>query len=154
MRSWIDEIYFVGKRQSKKRFRRQIYSAWGDTCAYCGAVAESLDHVMPRHNGGLTVMENLIPACLYCNGNKGSQDFVVWYRKQKFYSIERETLIWLWIKQFECSPNDGVTHKPISCRFRPVEHSDLLLAGCDIDRPPLEDGLFNVGFLDEFHQAA
>ena len=154
MGSWIDEIYFVGKRQSKKRFRRQIYSAWGDRCAYCGEVARSLDHVMPRHNGGLTVMQNLIPACLHCNGNKGSQDWVVWYRKQSWYSIERETLIWLWITQFQSSAHDGVPHQPISCRFRPVEHSDLLLADCDVDRPSLEDGFFDAGFLDEFHQAA
>jgi len=99
-------------------------------------------------------MQNLIPACLHCNGNKGSQDWVVWYRKQKFYSIERETLIWLWITQFDTSAHNGVPHQPISCRFRPVEHSDLLLADCDIDRPSLEDRFFDAGFLDEFHQAA
>ena len=154
MGSWIDEIYFVGKRQSKKRFRRQIYSAWGDNCAYCGSVAESLDHVMPRHNGGLTVMQNLIPACLHCNGNKGSQDWVDWYRKQKFYSIERETLIWLWITQFDCLSHDGMPHQPISCRFRPIEHSDLLLGDCHIGGTPVDNSLSDAWLFDDVHSAA
>lgn len=99
-------------------------------------------------------MQNLIPACLHCNGNKGAEDFVVWYRKQKFYSIERETLIWLWITQFDCLSNDGVTHQPISCRFRPIEHSDLLLGDCHISRPAFDESFSDFGLLDDVHNAA
>ena len=99
-------------------------------------------------------MQNLIPACLYCNGNKGSQDWVVWYRKQKFYSIERETLIWLWITQFDTSAHNGVPHQPISCRFRPIEHSDLFLGDCYISGTPADDSLSDFWPLDDVHSAA
>ena len=34
---------------------------------------------------------------------------------------------WLWISQFCCLSHDGMPHQPISCRFRPIEHSDLLM---------------------------
>jgi len=70
MYSRIDDIYLITRRESKRRFRSRIYEMWGSECAYCGKPARSLDHVIPRHKGGLTVIENLIPACLSCNGQK------------------------------------------------------------------------------------
>ena len=74
--------------------------------------------------------------------------------KKKFYSIERETLIWLWITQFDCLSHDGMPHQPISCRFRPIEHSDLLLGDCHIGGTPADDSLPDVWFLDDIHHAA
>jgi hypothetical protein len=130
MLSCIDEIYFVGRRESKKRFRSRIYALWGSKCAYCGE---------------LTVIENLIPACLSCNGHKGSQDFATWYRKQHFYDVEREALIWLWINQN--SPDDDAA---LACAFfggfSAIEQLDFLSAYTEIDNAALNDCLADDDF--------
>jgi 5-methylcytosine-specific restriction endonuclease McrA len=40
------------------------------TCQYCGAPAESIDHVVPRSRGGEHTWENVVAACLRCNTQK------------------------------------------------------------------------------------
>jgi 5-methylcytosine-specific restriction endonuclease McrA len=49
-----------------------ILAAYERTCAYCGDAAETLwmDHVLPVARGGLTVRENIVPACPPCNRRK------------------------------------------------------------------------------------
>ena len=100
MRAWIDETSLVPKRETRARFRLKIFEAFGCKCAYCGEHADSLDHVIPRHRGGQTVIENLVPACLRCNGSKGAIEWTLWYREQNFYTLLREIYIWEWIYQF------------------------------------------------------
>jgi 5-methylcytosine-specific restriction endonuclease McrA len=100
MHSWIDETSLIPKRETKARFRLKIFDAFRGTCAYCGEHAQSLDHVIPKHRGGQTVIENLVPACLRCNGSKGSTEWTLWYRDQEFYAIDSEIAIWEWIYQF------------------------------------------------------
>ena len=39
-------------------------------CQYCGGVAESIDHVMPRSRGGEHAWENVVAACRKCNLGK------------------------------------------------------------------------------------
>jgi hypothetical protein len=39
-------------------------------CVACNVPAERVDHVKPRHAGGLTVPENLLPLCDWCNKTK------------------------------------------------------------------------------------
>jgi len=48
-------------------------------CAYCGVAMDdpdfpardvTIDHLVPRKEGGLTVPENLVPACRTCNSRK------------------------------------------------------------------------------------
>jgi len=39
-------------------------------CAYCGGVAKTLDHIVPRARGGKDEMRNLAPACKRCNSEK------------------------------------------------------------------------------------
>jgi len=140
MAGCIDEIYFVGRRESKRRFRARIYRLWGGKCAYCGEPARSLDHVLPRHRGGLTITENLVPACLSCNGHKGSQDFAIWYRKQEFYDVEREALIWLWINQ-----NSADDDTALACAFfggfSAIKQLDFISAYAEVDNTTLDDGL-------------
>ena len=41
-------------------------------CVYCGKQATTVDHVIPRVNGGETTWLNTVSACLRCNGKKGS----------------------------------------------------------------------------------
>ena len=126
MYSRIDDIYLISRRESKRRFRSKIYDMWGGECAYCGKPARSLDHVIPRHKGGLTVIENLIPACLSCNGHKGAENWVEWYRKQDFYTIDREATIWLWVGQNLLCENSCLLAEPFCGIFSAVEQRYLL----------------------------
>ena len=39
-------------------------------CAYCGAHATTIDHVLPKSRGGGMTWVNLVAACTPCNGTK------------------------------------------------------------------------------------
>lgn len=41
-----------------------------DPCAYCGAEADTFDHIEPRSKGGSSFWENLTAACRPCNSSK------------------------------------------------------------------------------------
>lgn len=45
---------------------------WGGRCAYCGALATTLDHIVPLETGGGTFATNVLPACDDCNQRKQS----------------------------------------------------------------------------------
>jgi hypothetical protein len=42
-------------------------------CAYCGAEATTVDHVLPRSRGGENTWRNTVAACGRCNGRKGDR---------------------------------------------------------------------------------
>ena len=42
-------------------------------CVYCGARADTIDHVLPRSRGGGDTWCNLVAACQPCNGLKGDR---------------------------------------------------------------------------------
>ena len=85
-------------RLAKRRFREEIYKDWDHKCAYCGAPATSLDHIIPKFKSGCSSRHNLIPACRRCNSNKGSEDMRTWFERQEFFSIENLNLILNWVK--------------------------------------------------------
>ena len=58
-------------RRVTSRDLERLWSAWGGRCAYCGAGAETIEHVMPLSRGGRHAIGNLIPACSRCNPGKG-----------------------------------------------------------------------------------
>jgi len=64
-------------RQKIKFNRRNIFARDGNRCQYCGrrfATSElSLDHVVPRIQGGRASWENIVCACLRCNVRKGGR---------------------------------------------------------------------------------
>ena len=64
-------------RQKVKFNRRNIFASDGNRCQYCGrkfATSElSLDHVIPRSQGGRATWENIVCACLKCNVSKGGR---------------------------------------------------------------------------------
>lgn len=64
-------------RQEVKFNRRNIYARDGNRCQYCGkrfATNQlSIDHVIPRSQGGRTVWDNVVCACLACNVRKGGR---------------------------------------------------------------------------------
>jgi len=42
-------------------------------CAYCGARAETIDHVVPRSRGGLHTWDNCVASCARCNHRKADR---------------------------------------------------------------------------------
>lgn len=53
--------------------RRGVFARDGHRCQYCGALAETLDHVIPRSRGGLHCWENVVAACRPCNVSKADR---------------------------------------------------------------------------------
>jgi 5-methylcytosine-specific restriction endonuclease McrA len=45
----------------------------GHRCAYCGASATTIDHVLPRSRGGRNTWLNTVAACGGCNQRKGDR---------------------------------------------------------------------------------
>lgn len=97
----IDGSALIPKRSAKQRFRQQIFDAWQHSCAYCGVPADTLDHVKPRHKGGNTVTNNLVPACRECNRHKGSDDWREWFTAQSFHCIIREQRVASWLASID-----------------------------------------------------
>ena len=79
-----------------RRWRKSIHEFTNQRCIYCGKNSESIDHVLPRSKGGLSITENCVPACLSCNGSKTDIDAFEWYRRQSFYDPRRSMAIRAW----------------------------------------------------------
>ena len=64
-------------KQTVKFNRRNIFARDNNQCQYCGKkfpTSElSLDHVVPRSQGGQTTWENIVCACVACNVRKGGR---------------------------------------------------------------------------------
>jgi len=97
----IAETELIPRKEAKLRFRDQILLGWDYCCAYCRAPLDgkkaTLDHVVPKAKGGLTVRQNLIPACPSCNISKSASDVLDWYRSQPFHTETGEEAIRAWL---------------------------------------------------------
>jgi 5-methylcytosine-specific restriction endonuclease McrA len=64
-------------KQSVKFNRRNIFARDGNQCQYCGkrypTTDLSLDHVIPRSQGGQSTWDNIVCSCLKCNIRKGGR---------------------------------------------------------------------------------
>jgi len=64
-------------KQTVKFNRRNIFARDHNQCQYCGKRFStsdlSLDHVVPRSQGGGATWENIVCACLSCNIKKGGR---------------------------------------------------------------------------------
>jgi 5-methylcytosine-specific restriction endonuclease McrA len=64
-------------KQTVKFNRRNIFARDHNQCQYCGRKVPtselSLDHVIPRSQGGGTTWENIVCACVDCNVRKGGR---------------------------------------------------------------------------------
>lgn len=64
-------------KQTVKFNRRNIFARDNNQCQYCGrkfpTTELSLDHVMPRSQGGQSTWENIVCACVACNVRKGGR---------------------------------------------------------------------------------
>lgn len=59
---------------SRKAIRAAVYAKCSGHCAYCGSPIAietmQIDHVHPKVAGGVDSIENMVPACRYCNNYK------------------------------------------------------------------------------------
>ena len=55
-----------------KNLREFIFSKTKGRCAYCGAKAEEIDHIIPRSKGGTNSVNNLTATCRGCNEKKSN----------------------------------------------------------------------------------
>ncbi|MCC6239845.1 MAG: HNH endonuclease [Phycisphaerales bacterium] len=70
-------IYEKLPRQDVKFNRRNIYARDGSKCQYCGKKFPShelsLDHVVPKSQGGRASWDNIVCCCVSCNVKKGGR---------------------------------------------------------------------------------
>ena len=70
---WYDRL----PRQPVRLNRRNIYARDGSRCQYCGRhfpTSElTLDHIVPRRQGGESTWTNTVCACVACNVRKGGR---------------------------------------------------------------------------------
>ena len=87
---------------AKKLWRRAVKEHFNCTCVYCGNNYElhqlTIDHVKPKSKGGEDIATNVVPACRRCNQEKGSMNWLVWFRNNFPPNPLRENLILNWIK--------------------------------------------------------
>jgi len=62
-------------RPERKLTRLEIFNRDQYTCQYCGKETRqlTLDHVIPRHQGGQHTWENVVSACILCNRRKAGR---------------------------------------------------------------------------------
>lgn len=84
---------------SKRTRRQMVWDATNGRCWYCSADLRehgmTIDHVIPRAKGGLSTLDNLVPACAACNTAKGSLDLEEYRQLQErktFYGEGRRAM--------------------------------------------------------------
>ena len=59
-----------------KQTREVVYKKYDGRCAYCGrpiAMKDmQVDHITPKHRGGIDDIDNYNPSCRMCNFRKGT----------------------------------------------------------------------------------
>jgi 5-methylcytosine-specific restriction endonuclease McrA len=70
----------------RKRQRRNVWHRWGKRCYWCGCPLNdtefTIDHVIPRAEGGGSTIDNMVPSCRKCNLRKGRMsgyEFIIMY---------------------------------------------------------------------------
>lgn len=69
-------VYLVKRPLHRRRLsRREVFMRDGLRCLYCGARTRdlTLDHVMPRSQGGAHSWDNVVSACKSCNHRKAGR---------------------------------------------------------------------------------
>jgi 5-methylcytosine-specific restriction endonuclease McrA len=61
-----------GSTRRWRKVRVQVLERDGHRCRYCGASANTVDHVTPLIVGGSDHDTNLVAACDHCNKTKGA----------------------------------------------------------------------------------
>lgn len=67
----INYVKMSWRTYSPRFSKKRLMERDNQKCGYCGKAANTVDHVIPRSQGGKTVWENVVASCLKCNGKKG-----------------------------------------------------------------------------------
>lgn len=67
---FIRYVYEKWLDQPARWHKGGVYIRDGHKCVYCGAKAESIDHIFPESRGGLWEWTNCVAACHDCNSVK------------------------------------------------------------------------------------
>lgn len=77
------------KRVADYRMRKKQPSLpVGSTCAYCGKVANTIDHIIPRSKNGSDDESNIVPCCKSCNSSKKDKDLADFLNDSFYYHYE------------------------------------------------------------------
>ena len=74
--SVIRMTYLVRRPRFQRRLsRREVFARDQHICQYCGKLGRdmTLDHVIPRSQGGTHTWENVVAACIFCNHRKAGR---------------------------------------------------------------------------------
>ncbi|MDM5187561.1 HNH endonuclease [Bacillus sp. DX4.1] len=72
----------IHKLYDKCTFRQMILNRDNYTCTYCGRYGDTIDHVIPKSNGGISSFRNCVCACEECNTKKGTlspEEYLYYY---------------------------------------------------------------------------
>ncbi|MGO5676662.1 HNH endonuclease [Bacillus subtilis] len=70
--AYIVHEKLIKKYFDRDTFRKLIFKRYGEKCFYCGGFADTIDHIIPKSQGGLSSFSNCVPACINCNEAKDS----------------------------------------------------------------------------------
>lgn len=76
-----------GYRVSTSRYNTKfaVLKERGPKCWYCNSdEATTVDHFIPASKGGGSGLDNLVPACKWCNENKGASMPIDWIGVEKY----------------------------------------------------------------------
>jgi hypothetical protein len=77
------------ENRTQRNFRK-VRRIRGDACLYCGGVADSIDHVLPWSFRPDNATNNLVPACMECNGIASNLIFQTLDQKVRYVVRERQ----------------------------------------------------------------
>ena len=103
----LTQYQSIGKpRRTGNSTRPRILQRDAYVCQYCGGVARTVDHVIPKSDGGRDTWTNMVACCAKCNARKGALSL-----KQSGMRLLREPL--------EPRPADMMRQKLSAYRLRP-----------------------------------
>lgn len=68
---------------------KALLASYHGKCVYCGAKADTRDHVDPIAGGGTNDIDNIVPACKLCNTKKRTTPVLIWMVK-KLHAINKK----------------------------------------------------------------
>lgn len=102
-RDLLANLVVLTPKLARRKFRQDIFDAWGWKCAYCDKQltegTATIDHILPKHKGGQNIRQNMACCCRECNMQKNTQNWQTWFRNQSYYCVLKENAIKSWIEQ-------------------------------------------------------
>jgi hypothetical protein len=77
------------------RENQKLIKEVSNLCAYCGCSEVEIlqwEHIIPKSNGCLDTIDNMVLCCKRCNTAKSDKDLFQWYGKERQYEIPRIVL--------------------------------------------------------------